>query len=349
MDLLTILERYQARLLADYGQRLSGPQRQALQAMRDCRTARYGEMRLACAECQWSQSAFHSCGHRSCPRCQHHETSAWLARQQHKLLPAPYFMVTFTLPYELRSLARHHPKTLYGLLFSCAVSTLKDFASNSQALGADIGLTAVLHTHSRRLDYHPHVHIVVPGGCLDKRRKQWKTLHGQYLFNAFALAKVFRARLLAGLSEAGLTLAENLPKQWVVDCQFVGKSLLPLTYLARYLYRGVISEANIIADDGTCVTFRYQDSQSAQFMTRSLKGEDFLWLLLQHVLPKGFRRVRDFGFLHGNAKRFLRLIQWVLRVIAPPAAAIRRPAFKCPNCQQPMVIVQFVRPAWRSG
>jgi len=349
MDLLSILKRYQGPLLAQYGHRLGTAQRHALQAMQDCRTARYGQMRLACSDCPWTQSAFHACGHRSCPRCQHHETSAWLERQRRKLLPVPYFMVTFTLPFELRPLARRHPKTVYRLLFSCAVSTLKDFAANSRALGNDIGLTAVLHTHSRRLDYHPHVHVVVPGGCLDKRRRQWKTLRGQYLFNHFALAQVFRGRLLAGLTQAGLTLPARVPGKWVVDCQHVGKGLPALTYLARYLYRGVISESNILSDDGTRVTFRYQDSQSGQFETRTLNGEDFLWLLLQHVLPKGFRRVRDFGFLHGNAQRFLRLIQWVLRVIVPPAVTQRRPPFKCPKCQHPMAIVQFIRPAWRSG
>jgi hypothetical protein len=263
-SLLPILERYQGPFLAHYADRLTRDQRRALDAMRDCRTARFGEMQLRCSACHYHHSAFHACGHRSCPRCQHHDTAQWLERQQRKLLPVNYFMVTFTLPGELRPLARCHPKTVYGFLFACAISTLKDFGASSDKLGANLGMTAVLHTHSRRLDYHPHVHVVVPGGCLNPARKQWKTLRGRYLFKARNLAKVFRARLLESLRQAGLVLPDRLPPQWVVDCTRVGKGLPALTYLARYLYRGVISENNILDDDGTHVTFRYKDSRTGR-------------------------------------------------------------------------------------
>ncbi|MCZ6803572.1 MAG: transposase [Proteobacteria bacterium] len=142
--------------------------------------------------------------------------------------------------------------------------------------------------------------MVVPGGCLDTLRRQGKKREGKYLFNTFALAHVFRARLLDAWSLAGLSLPANLPNKGVVDCAHVGKGKPALTYLARYLYRDVISENNIIADEGEKVTFRYLDSQTKETRSRTMKGEDFLWLLLQHVLPKGFRRVRDYGFLHGN-------------------------------------------------
>jgi len=349
MELLPILERYQTRFRAHYNDRLTRDQRRALDAMLDCRTARFGEMQLHCPACQHHHSAFHACGHRSCPRCQQHDTAQWLERQQRKLLPVNYFMVTFTLPAELRSLARRHPKTVYPVLFDCAVSTLKDFGANSARLGADMGMTAVLHTHSRRLDYHPHVHVVVAGGCLNKARKQWKRLRGRYLFNEQNLARVFRARVLAALRQADCILPERLPARWVVDCQCVGKGLPALTYLARYLYRGVISESNIIADDGTHVTFRYKDSRTGQYQTRTVTGETFIWLLLQHVLPRGFRRVRDFGFLHGNAKKSLKVIQWALGLIVPLMAAKSRPPFLCALCHHPMSVIAFIRPAWRPG
>jgi hypothetical protein len=210
-------------------------------------------------------------------------------------------------------------------------------------------MTAMLHTHSRRLDYHPHVHVVVPDGCINTARKQWQTLRGRYLFNEQNLARVFRARFLDALRQAGFSLPAGLPVQWVADCEFVGKGLPALTYLARYLYRGVISENNILADDGSQVTFRYQDGRSGRHRTRTLAGEEFLWLSLQHVLPKGFRRVRDFGFLHGNAKDRLTMIQVVLGVIAAPPPPRARPPFLCPCCNQPMMIIAFVRPRWRSG
>ena len=174
-------------------------------------------------------------------------------------------------------------------------------------------------------------------------------MKGTTLFNALALAKVFRGRLLDALSSEGLSLPDELPRQWVVDCKHVGKGEPALKYVSRYLYRGVIREKNIIADRNGKVTFRYVDSQSGKMQTRTLKGEDFLWLLLQHVLPKGFRRVRDYGFLHGNAKSMLSLIQRVLGLLIEPKDTPARPAFRCPLCQAAMQIIAFIRPRWRSG
>jgi hypothetical protein len=136
------------------------------------------------------------------PKSRYHSLAE---RQQQKLLPVEYIMVTFTLPFELRSLAWSHQKMLYTLLFECAVSTLKDFGMNEKMLQGDLGMTAVLHTHTRRLDFHPHLHVVIPGGCIQRKRKQWKKLKGQYLFNEFALASVFRGRFLAAMNKAGMT------------------------------------------------------------------------------------------------------------------------------------------------
>ena len=154
-----------------------------------------------------------SCGNRNCPQCQNHEASKWIDRQQAKLLPVPYFMVTFTLPCELRFLAWHHQKAVYSLLFTCTASTLKDFGLNPRFLGADIGMSMVLHTHSRKLDYHPHMHVVIPGGGVDKRTRQWKKKKGKYLFNQNALAKVFRARFLTALNQAGFSIPKKVPEK----------------------------------------------------------------------------------------------------------------------------------------
>ena len=146
---------------------------------------------------------------------------------------------------------------------------------------------------------------------------EWRTLKGQYLFNAFNLATVFRAKFLEALRQSTLTLPDAVPKKWVVDCQHVGRGLPAIKYLSRYLYRGIVSEKNIISGDGTNVTFPYRESQSGDWKTRCVKGEHFIWLVFQHALPKGFRRVKDFGFLHGNAKTTLRRIQILLKVFCP--------------------------------
>jgi len=199
------------------------------------------------------------------------------------------------------------------------------------------------------LDYHPHLHVIVPGGGVDRVRRQWKKKKGKYLFNEFALADVFRARFLTAINAAGLSIPAHLPAQWVTNCKHVGKGEPALEYLSRYLYRGVISENNIVANRGGKVTFRYLESKTGKTQTRTLKGEDFLWRVLQHVLPKGFRRIRDYGFLHGNAKRLLSLVQLVLRVVIEARTPRPRPVFKCPKCQSPMHITGFARPAWQSG
>ena len=349
MELAAIAHQYRELFTANYATRLLPSQRHALSALLRCRTPAAGELQVRCTDCAQVRQQPLPCGHRSCPKCQNHEATQWLDRQQAKLLPVEYFMITFTLPSELRPLAWRHQHVLYTLFFDGVSGLLKDFGLTPKNLGADIGMTAVLHTHTRRLDYHPHVHVVVPGGGIDTRRRQWKKKKGKYLFSAFALAKVFRARFLAAVNAASLALPEKLPQKWVVDCTHVGKGLPALQYLSRYLYRGVISENNIIENRDGKVTFQFTDSRTGATDTRTLNGEDFLWLVLQHVLPKGFRRVRDYGFLHGNAKQRLSLVQLVLRVMIDRPPPRRRPLFTCPHCQAPMTIVAVRRAAGRSG
>ena len=349
MTLSAIVEQFSARLFATYGDRLLPSHLNALHAIGRCRTPEAGELRVHCPQCDQAEWRPLSCGHRSCPACQNHDTSQWLERQRAKLLPVSYFMVTFTLPAELRPLAWTFQKQIYANLFACATDTLRDFGMNPKHLGADMGMTAVLHTQSRRLDYHPHLHVIVPGGGIDSGRRQWKKVKGSYLFPAQNLARVFRARLLTAINQAGLNIPAGTPEKWVVDCVRVGKGLPALKYLSRYLYRGVIAEKNILSCRDGQVTFRYVESDSGKTCHRTLKGEDFLWLLLQHVLPRGFRRVRDYGFLHGNAKRRLALVQLVLRVMLAPQTKRPRPVFHCSCCQSPMVITTFRRAVWSSG
>jgi len=349
MQLASILDQYHDAFQAKYGPRLLPSHLHAIEAIRRCRTPEAGQALVQCMECGHTAWRPRSCGHRSCPQCQNHETSLWLDRQQNKLLPVEYFMATFTLPYELRFLAWNNQALVYDHLFSCASGTLKDFGLNPKNLGADIGMTAVLHTHNRRLDYHPHIHVVMPGGGVDKSRKQWKKKKSKYLFNEFALAKVFRARFLEALTKAGLRVPDSLPQKWVVNCTCAGKGLPALKYLSRYLYRGVIAENNIISNQNGNITFKYVEGRTGKTLYRTVKGEEFLWLVLQHVLPKGFRRIRDYGFLHGNAKKLLSLLQMVLKVLIEVWTSRQRPVFKCPLCQAPMRIVTFTRPVSTSG
>ncbi len=338
MDLQSILTGYRACFNGGDGKALTQEQRSALNALLGCRQGQYGELLLSCQDCTHRSHLPRSCGHRSCNQCQYQSSQQWLDRQLQKQLPVTYYMATFTLPYELRRLAKAQTKQVYTQLMRCAVTTLKRFGLNKAGFNAELGLCAVLHTHTRRLDYHPHVHIVIPGGGVHRGRREWRKLNGDYLFNGRALAKAFRGELLSQLEQAGLPLPKT-PKRWVVQCQKVGRGKEALTYLSRYLYRGVISNSNILEDTGTHVTFRYRDSKTDLWQTRTLAGEEFIALLLQHVLPKGFRRARDYGFLHGNAKTVLTLVQWLLKVDRPVPIDKQPFAIPCKRCKGLMRVV----------
>jgi hypothetical protein len=279
VEFATIAQQYLSRFKTHHGASIPKDQWSALNAILGCRTEQYGQMRLSCNSCTAKSSRYLSCGHRACNRCQNHCTSQWLARQERKLLPVEYFMVTFTLPFELRAFAKSNQKLVYSLLFQCAVSTLKDFGLNEKGLEAELAMTAILHTHTRRLEYHPHLHMIVPGGGVNKLRNEWKKVKGKYLFNGRKLASVFRDRMLAGIETSALK-PPLTPKKWVAQCQHVGRGLPALKYLSRYLYRGVVSNKNILTDDGTFVTFQYKDSRTEKTMTRKMRGEDFIALVL---------------------------------------------------------------------
>lgn len=338
MNLSEAIERFAPALLARQGDRLSNEARQALSAMRHCRAAGSPHWLADCPDCATQAAGPHSCGHRSCPHCQHGTGEAWRQRQLQRLLPVDYFLVTFTLPAPLRGLARAHPRRVYDALLRCAWATVAQFGRNQARLAVDLGATAVLHTHSRTRDYHPHVHLLVPAGGVNRTSGLWRST-SRYLFKAGNLAQVFRAKLLAALREAGLSVPAGLPDTWVADCTRVGQGEQALGYLARYLYRGVLSERDLLDGDDGQVRFRYRDSATGHSRIRRMDGADFLILLLQHVLPKGFHRVRQFGLLHPKRKALLARVQCLLRVRLPPIAASARPGLRCPTCGAPMRVI----------
>ena len=333
-----IIEAFEPAVLEQYGPRLLPGHHRALSAMRQCRTGQSPALLAHCPACAHNARLPHACGHRSCPHCQHHQSQCYLDRQLQKLLPVDYFMITFTLPAQMRALAWHHQRLIYDLLMKIAWETLAQFGLNDTKLKGQLGATAVLHTHSRKLDYHPHVHLVAPAGALDRQHRLWRHKVGKYLFNQHNLGKVYRAKWLQALKDHDLTVNARLPRKWVVHCKRVGSGEQAITYLGKYLYRGVLSEHNILAMDNGKVTFRYTDNRGTP-QTRTLPGADFLWLLLQHVLPKGFRRSRDYGFLHSNCKAMIRLLQLIFHVAVPVLKQTVRAPIICPHCGAVMRII----------
>jgi hypothetical protein len=219
---------------------------------------------------------------------------------------------------------------------------LKRFTKNDKKLGGDPGFTMVLHTNSRALDFHPHIHIIMPGASIDKNKKLWRVKTGKFLFKDKALAKVFRAKFLMEMVNNKLHVPKTCPKKWVVDCEKVGKGDKALVYLGTYLYRGVIQEKNIVKCENGMVTFRYVNSKTKQDCYRTVPGEYFLWLVLKHILPKGFRRARDYGFLHACSKQLIKVIQYILK--CNPCTMLKkikkRAKIMCPCCGNEMKIIR---------
>jgi hypothetical protein len=358
ITLASLIARFGRDYLAQYAERALPSQRQALNAMQHCRSALGPGMLAQCSDCGQQRVVPHSCGHRNCPHCQHFESQRWIERQTQALVPGSYFLITFTVPAELRTLVWQHQRALYAALMGCAWDTVRTFSQNHRQLQGSPGAVAVLHTHSRKLDFHPHVHLAMPAAALDAKNGLWRTLRktskgAGYLFDHKALAKVFRAKFLAAVGALGLPLPAEMPKKWVVDCKAVGNGEKALVYLGRYLYRGVIQERDILRCEGGQVTYRWRDSKTKKSMQRTVSGVEFLRLVLQHVLPKGFRRARNFGFLHPNSKRLfamLRLLVFKPRhegqalasslLTSAPEPHTQRPQLMCRCCGAAMAVVR---------
>jgi hypothetical protein len=235
-------------------------------------------------------------------------------------------------------------------MLECVQKLLKTFAANDKNLQGTPGFTAVLHTHSRRLDYHPHIHVVMPGAGINAKTRLWRVKSEKYLFSQSALAKVFRAMMLKAMVAKNLRLPDDCPSKWVVDCKNVGNGHKALIYLGNYLYRGVIREKDIIRCRNGKVTFRYRHARTKKYRTRTVAGEYFLWLLMQHVLPKGFRKVRCYGFLHPCSKLIIRILQHILQF--NPSTMLKqlrpRPTIRCKACGSEMKVIGTRLPAIRN-
>lgn len=295
-----------------------------VRAMRDivgCRTHLMGGHVEHCAGCGERHLVYHSCRNRACARCGAERAAQWVARQQDLLLPVPYFHVVFTLPAELREVVRAHQKKLIAVLFRAAFESLSRLCADEHHLGGEIGALAVLHTWTRTLEWHPHVHLLVPGGALGadgewrpcrKRRKSGEP----YLVPVKALSLAFWGRFMHMARKALPNMVlPDLPrdKRWVVHLKPVlhgGEYVLE--YLGRYINRTALSERSLLSCDAHSVAFRYRDSRDGQRKVMSLPGQEFLRRYLQHVLPRGIHRVRAFGLLHPSRRVKLRRLQLLL-------------------------------------
>jgi hypothetical protein len=337
---------------------LSVQQRTVLRALRRCRTAALGGHLDRCGACGHRAVSYNSCRNRHCPKCQAQARARWLAARERELLDVSYVHVVFTLPHTLHPLCRRNAALLYHLLFRASAATLLEVAANRRHLGAAIGFLSILHTWGQTLVRHPHVQCVVPAGGFSRDGQRWvHPKHAGFFLPVKVLSRVFRGKFVEALrrayarSELDLSGATAVLRNrvrwhgfvnalfrtdWVVYAKpaFGGPAAV-LRYLGRYTHRVAISNHRLVAFDGERVTFRWKDYRhDGQPCTMTLTAMEFLRRFVQHVLPRGFVRIRQWGYLanHGRTAR-LALARRLLRCTPPMAdAPSPPPTWSCPRC-----------------
>ena len=358
LEVADVFRQHEQEFLKRWGDRLSPHQRKAFRDIGACRTAALGARREQCDHCSQQSLVFHSCRNRACPKCQARSRDRWLARTARELLPVPYSHVTFTLPHQLCQLAIRNPRVMYNILFQAASEALLTLGADSRPIGAHLGFLAVLHTWDQQLRPHPHLHCLVPAGGIAPDHSRWvRTRRPRYLMPTSVLAARFRNQFLKSLWRAyrcnklrlGGALAplkktaefhrlySKLKRmKWVVDARPpFGNPEHVLQYLARYTHRVAISNGRLIDLQDGEVTFRWRDSADHnQQKLKKLGAIEFMRRFLLHVLPKGFVKIRHFGFLaHPERRAALQLARELLGAPEPPPEVPQKTAErKCPCC-----------------
>jgi hypothetical protein len=361
-EVADVVREHGDRFLQENKSWLSYQQLRALTAIARCRTAALGGHVDTCSSCHHQAISYNSCRDRHCPKCQAQTRQHWLDARQSELLPVSYFHVVFTLPHELNLLCLYNQRLLYDLLFRNTAATLNEVARNPKHLGADIGFIAILHTWGQNLLLHPHLHCIVPAGGLSPDRTRW--IHPRYPFflPVKVLNEVFRGKFIAGLrrlyrrrqlrlagplsslSSPGefRTFIRSLYRQnWVVYAKpaFGGPAQV-LRYLGRYTHRVAISNHRLLSVTNESVVFRWKDyANGNKHRTMTVSGSEFLRRFVQHVLPRGFVRIRQYGFLSNRSRsKELALARALLSVSSRPCGPVGRPAigYRCPRCDGPM-------------
>jgi hypothetical protein len=364
-----VIRRAGTRFIERYRGSLSWAQLKVLNAIARCRTAALGGHRDQCARCGYQAISYNSCRNRHCPKCQTNAREKWLRARERELLPVSYFHLVFSVPHTLVPLIWQNKKVLLRLLFEASSATLLEVAADPKHLGAEIGCLSILHTWGQTLQPHPHIHCVVPGGGLSPDHAQWISSRPHFFLPVKVLSRVFRGKFVAGLKRAfrrkklafhGACLPLSNQKafaqflrtlfhqDWVVYSKppFGGPKHV-LQYLARYTHRVAVSNHRIIQVTDTHVAFRWKDyAHRSRRRVMTLTHEEFLRRFLQHVLPKGFPRIRYFGFLANRRRgQLLPLCRSLLGQSLPApdptiAPSSEPPTWQCPLCQGPMKVIE---------
>lgn len=367
-EIADVIRRADARITSRHRESLTWPQVKVLNAILRCRTAVLGGHRDQCTRCGYQAISYNSCRNRHCPKCQTNAREKWLTARQRELLPVDYYHLVFSVPHALVPLIWQNKRVLFRLLFEASAETLLEVAADPKHLGAEVGFLSILHTWGQTLQRHPHVHCVVPGGGLSPDGQRWIRSPPRFLLPVKVLSRVFRGKFVAGLKRAfrrkklrflaaclpladeaafGRFLRTLFREDWVVYAKrpFGGPEHV-LHYLARYTHRVAISNHRLVDLTATHVTFRWKDyAHHNKRRTMTLTHEVFLRRFLEHVLPRGFPRIRYFGFLANRRRGECLPLCRTLLAAAPPAdlaSAAERAVRRCPHCQGPMRILEFL-------
>ena len=358
MDLASIFTTHWQRFAATCRHLLTAAHYRAARAVMACRTPALGGQVQHCSACaDQRRYVYHSCNHRACPKCGGREQKEWAQAQEAKLLPrVPYFMLTFTVPEELRRFAYQHQAWFYDAMFKAASATLMDFAHDDKHLGGTPGFTAVLHTWTRQMQHHPHLHVIIPGIALSTaglrvRRSKAK----RYLFPIAALAAAFRHRLDKAIRHRDRTEhtrhhtqidPQVWKKKWIVDARAVGRGRSALRYLARYVHKSAVSEPRLKGYDAHGnLRLNCQDSDTGKWRIHHLTPDEFLRRWSLHVLPKGLVRVRHYGLHSAAAKKKWERLHHILGTRpTPKRAPLETPKLKCPCCGKDMELLRIIPP-----
>lgn len=346
-----VAARYGEAYLARHAAGVLPSHRRALRDLAACRTSALGGHVSGCDHCGYEHYLYHSCRNRSCPRCHGVATAEWIARREAELLPVRYFHVVFTIPAELREVLRAHQRVALALLMSTAAESLQALARDPHYVGGTLGMLAVLHTWTRALVYHPHVHCLVPAGAIAPDGHTWRPARADFLVPVRALSARFRARFLSRLQGA-LPADVAIPatiwrKPWVVYAKpAVQGGAAVLHYLARYVHRIAITDARLLTITAGQVRFRYRDRHDAGagiWRTMTLSADEFLRRFLQHVLPRGFHKVRYYGLWRPAAASLRARLQLALAPatmpftsaasVLPSTTPVSAPLSTCPRCE----------------
>ena len=326
--------------------------RKVISAIQHCQSGYYGHRLSQCHSCGGQHRVHHSCGNRHCPQCQQHTTQQWLQHHLDKQLPGPHFLLTFTVPETLRPFLRSHQRLAYQAMFQASSMALKQLAKDPRFIGTDLpGFTGVLHTWGRQLQYHPHIHSIVPGGGLAEDRTTWHPSRANFFVPVKALSPIYRALFKEDMRQAGL-LTHIDPQVWTIPWNVHSRANhhghSAFTSLAPSVFRVAISNQRLVSLTDRTVTFTYRKVGSARLRTTHLDVREFLRRFLQHVLPHGFMKVRHFGFLHASCAIPLATIRLMIGQGHPSNGKPTPPkpppplAARCPTCGAPMCVVMRV-------